>query len=86
MIAAMAVLTFIRAQDHRLMQRMSGWRPPRWFRVWMLLASRLGDGWLWCVAGVLTFLLGGPRGYVAVLENFFNQRGVGLGIRPQIPA
>lgn len=51
------------------MQRMSLWRPPRWFRVWMLLASRIGDGWLWCAAGVLVFILGGPQSYVAVVAS-----------------
>lgn len=41
--------------DRILMQRLNRWRPPRWFRVWMLAATRAGDGWLWwcCAIAVL---------------------------------
>jgi undecaprenyl-diphosphatase len=41
--------------DRFLMQRLNRWRPPRWFRVWMLAATRAGDGWLWwcCAVAVL---------------------------------
>ena len=38
--------------DQRLMQRLNQWRAPRWFRWWMLLATRAGDGWLWGVIGI----------------------------------
>lgn len=40
------------AADQRLMQRLNRWRAPRWFRWWMLLATRAGDGWLWGVIAV----------------------------------
>ena len=39
------------APDHFLMHRLNRWRPPRWVRVWMLAASRAGDGWLWWCCG-----------------------------------
>jgi undecaprenyl-diphosphatase len=41
--------------DRFLMHRLNRWRPPRWFRVWMLAATRAGDGWLWwcCAFAVL---------------------------------
>jgi undecaprenyl-diphosphatase len=41
--------------DRFLMRRLNRWRPPRWFRVWMLAATRAGDGWLWwcCAFAVL---------------------------------
>ena len=39
------------APDRLLMQRLNRWRPPRWVRVWMLAASRAGDGWLWWCCG-----------------------------------
>jgi len=39
------------APDHFLMHRLNRWRPPRWIRVWMLAASRAGDGWLWWCCG-----------------------------------
>jgi len=60
------MLEFIATRDHRLMRRVHRWRPPRWFRLWMIYATRGGDGWLWygLCAGVLAF--GDPRRYAAV--------------------
>ena len=43
----MSVLAYVLASDDRLSGRLLEWRPPRWVRVWMLAATRLGDGWLW---------------------------------------
>src|SRR2546429_9163564 len=40
------------APDYFLMHRVNRWRPPRWIRVWMLAASRAGDGWLWWCCGL----------------------------------
>ena len=40
------------APDLFLMRRLNRWRPPRWIRVWMLAASRAGDGWLWWCCGL----------------------------------
>ena len=40
------------APDYILMQRLNRWRPPRWIRVWMLAATRAGDGWLWWCCGI----------------------------------
>ena len=40
------------APDYFLMLRLNRWRPPRWIRVWMLVASRAGDGWLWWCCGL----------------------------------
>jgi undecaprenyl-diphosphatase len=49
-----AVLAYVDARDHRVARRLAGWRPPRWFRLFMLAATRLGDGWLWvATAGLL---------------------------------
>src|SRR5260370_37636869 len=48
------------------MLRLNGWRPPRWVRVWMVLASRLGDGWLWWGIGIILLLLGGPMRFMAL--------------------
>src|SRR5690242_21087279 len=36
------------------------WEPPRWVRLWMLAATRAGDGWLWYALGILVALFGGP--------------------------
>ncbi len=49
----MSVIALVRASDDRLFERLLEWKPPRWIRIWMLTASRLGDGWLWPVAAVL---------------------------------
>ena len=60
------MLSFITSRDHNLMRRLNGWRPPRWVRMWMLLASRIGDGWLWYSIGILLLIFGGPNRFVAV--------------------
>src|SRR5262245_36767818 len=64
--ASRAMFRYISVRDHNLMRRLSGWRPPRWVRLWMLLASRLGDGWLWWSIGGLLLLFGGPSRFVAL--------------------
>jgi len=60
------MLSFISSRDRSLMRRLSGWRPPRWVRVWMILASRVGDGWLWYAVGAILLIFGGPNRFVAV--------------------
>lgn len=42
-----AVLTYLDTSDRRVSDRFADWSPPRWFRFWMVSATRLGDGWLW---------------------------------------
>jgi undecaprenyl-diphosphatase len=44
------MLSYVNASDFRVSGRLLDWAPPRWFRVWMVVASRLGDGWLWLLA------------------------------------
>jgi len=60
------MLDYISARDHRLMRRVHRWRPPRWFRLWMIIATRGGDGWLWYGLSALVLVLGGPARYSAV--------------------
>ena len=57
----MSVLAYVLSSDDRLLGRVAAWRPPRWVRVWMLTATRLGDGWLWLAAAAL-IAVDGPRG------------------------
>jgi undecaprenyl-diphosphatase len=57
----MSVLAYVLASDGRFSGRLLDWRPPRWVRVWMLTATRLGDGWLWALAAVL-LATSGERG------------------------
>jgi undecaprenyl-diphosphatase len=35
-------------------------------RLWMVYATRGGDGWLWCLLGVVVLLFGGPEALAAV--------------------
>jgi undecaprenyl-diphosphatase len=60
------MLDYIATRDHRLMRRVHRWRPPRWFRLWMILATRGGDGWLWYVISALLLGFGGGERYVTV--------------------
>ncbi len=64
----MSVLAYVLASDDRLCGRVLDWRPPRWVCVWMIAASRLGDGWLWVVAA-LVLLAGGSRGLRVLLAG-----------------
>jgi len=57
---------FIQRRDHGLMRRVNNWQPPRWVRLWMLYASRAGDGWIWYAIGLVLLLFGGPMGFAAV--------------------
>ena len=50
----MSVLSYVAASDDRVSGRVVAWRPPRWVRLWMLWATRAGDGWLW---GAMALLL-----------------------------
>ncbi len=75
-----AMLNFIAHRDHRLMRRVNRWSAPRWIRVWMICATRGGDGWLWYALGAILLLFGGPDRFMA--RGGF--RG-GCGYRP-LPA
>ncbi len=56
---------FINHQDLRLMHRLQRWRAPRWVRLWMICATRGGDGWVWYAQGLAILLFGGPSRFVA---------------------
>lgn len=60
------VLDFIAHRDRNLMRRINGWPAPRWVRVWMLTATRGGDGWLWYAMGAVILLFGGERRLPAI--------------------
>ena len=61
-----ATLTFISERDHTLMRRVHRWQAPRWIRVWMLCATRGGDGWLWYAIGLAILWLGGNQRLPAI--------------------
>jgi undecaprenyl-diphosphatase len=64
-----SVLAYVLASDDRLLDRLLGWRPPRWVRVWMLTATRAGDGWLWLVAAAI-LAVSGDRGLRVLAAGF----------------
>jgi len=61
-----AMLSYIDRRDRTLMLRVNHWHAPRWIRIWMLCATRGGDGWLWYAMGVVILLAGGDRRFAAV--------------------
>src|SRR3712207_5761734 len=60
-----SMLSYIVRRDHGLMKRANNWRPPRWIRLWMIVATRGGDGWLWYAMGLAILLFGGPQRFAA---------------------
>lgn len=42
-----SMLAYFEVSDRRISERAERWRAPRWVRRWMIVASHLGDGWLW---------------------------------------
>jgi undecaprenyl-diphosphatase len=66
MTVAKAVWNQIQSNDQRLMRRVHRWRAPRWFRILMILMTRLGDGWLWYSLGLILVLYGGENRYRAI--------------------
>jgi len=61
-----SILRLIAHRDQRLMRRINRWPAPRWVRVWMLAATRGGDGWLWYAMGLFILLLGGSSRFRAI--------------------
>lgn len=66
MTVARAVWNQIQSSDHRLMRRVNRWRAPRWFRLLMIVATRMGDGWLWYGAAAAVLIWGGPSRLAAI--------------------
>lgn len=62
-----AMLDFINSRDHRLMRKVNRWSAPKWIRLWMICATRGGDGWLWYALALTVWLFGGEQGPRAVL-------------------
>jgi undecaprenyl-diphosphatase len=65
--------------DYRLMVRVNRWRAPRWLRLWMIAATRGGDGWLWYAMGLVVLLFGGPDRFEAVGSAALAS-GLGIGL------
>jgi undecaprenyl-diphosphatase len=59
------MLEYIAARDHRLMRRINRWPAPKWIRLWMICATRGGDGWLWYAMLAAILLFGGAERFRA---------------------
>ena len=71
------MLRYIARRDQRLMRRVNRWPAPRWVRLWMLAATRGGDGWLWYAMGAVILLFGGEQRFRAAAAATL---AVGVGI------
>src|SRR5581483_1811857 len=60
------LLRYIAHRDQRLMRRVNRWPAPRWVRLWMMAATRGGDGWLWYAMGLVILLFGGENRFRAL--------------------
>ena len=65
MTAPRMVWEFIQASDYQVMRKVHHWRAPRWLRYWMILSTRLGDGWVWYSIGIALLLFGGEMRFIA---------------------
>lgn len=52
------VLAYFDQHDRRMVGRLASFAPPRWFRAWMIAATRLGDGWLWAAMALVLVISG----------------------------
>jgi undecaprenyl-diphosphatase len=74
-----AMLTFIAHRDYNLMRKINRWPAPRWIRLWMLCATRGGDGWLWYGMGLIILLFGGEERFMAVAAGAL-ATGIGIAL------
>jgi undecaprenyl-diphosphatase len=77
--ALLSGVHWLEVSDHRLMRTVNRWRPPRWMRLWMIAATRGGDGWLWYAMGLVVGLFGGPERFLAIGAAAASA-GVGVGL------
>ena len=52
--------------DYSVMRRANNWEAPRWVRLYVLSATRGGDGWLWYAMGLAILLFGGEPRFAAL--------------------
>jgi undecaprenyl-diphosphatase len=73
------MFSYIAVRDHKLMRRVNRWRAPRWIRVWMICATRGGDGWLWYAMGIILAFFGGAHRFEAIGASAL-AAGVGIAL------
>jgi undecaprenyl-diphosphatase len=74
-----AMFSYIAVRDPNLMRRVNAWRAPRWIRVWMICATRGGDGWLWYAMGLIIAIFGGAHRLEAI-GSAAVASGTGIGL------
>lgn len=57
---------WVDTRDQRLMRRVNHWRAPKWLRLWMIAATRCGDGWLWGSMAAVVAIFGGEERFPAI--------------------
>lgn len=60
------VRSLITKGDHSVMRRANNWEAPRWVRLYLIGATRGGDGWLWYAMGLAILVLGGKTRFQAL--------------------
>lgn len=61
---------YIERRDHAIMRRANHWNAPRWIRLWMICATRGGDGWVWYLLALALLAGGAPQRFQAVGAGF----------------
>jgi undecaprenyl-diphosphatase len=59
-------LSALSRPDYLVMRGLNRWSAPGWFRWWMLLATRAGDGWLWGMLGIAILCSSAPSRFEAL--------------------
>ena len=62
-----SAVIWVDARDQQLMRKVNHWRAPKWLRLWMIAATRCGDGWLWGSMALLVAVFGGEHRAEALL-------------------
>ncbi len=79
MTARHTMLQLIATGDHKLMRKVNKWPAPRWIRLSSIAATRIGDGWLWYLLGLLILLFGGD-GRLTAIAATGSAAVVGIGL------
>jgi len=59
------VRSLITKGDYSVMRRANNWEAPHWVRLYVMSATRVGDGWLWYAMGLVILLFGGRSRFAA---------------------
>lgn len=60
-----SLLGYIHDRDLVVMRRCNNWLAPKWIRLWMICATRGGDGWLWYALIGAVLWYGGDERFAA---------------------